>query len=234
VTVKLTFLGVGDVCNDVEEHGRGGFCAAERGGKGRARGQPEHDPLCDGGMLSPSLQSGFDGGQNTTGFTNLEPFDLAVAGNHAFDFGPASFTEQMAASKYPWAAMNIVQEDGSPIPALGGVLIKKVGGLKVALILVGQDTSPSVSGTESLKYLPTVETGVAAAIWAHEDGADIVVGVVQTNSETDRKLMASLMANDGMACVKKDGHGGPGGHGAYHHSGPIAHRKLHQARARGQ
>jgi 5'-nucleotidase/UDP-sugar diphosphatase len=36
-----------------------------------------------------------------------------------------------------------------------------------------------------------VETGVAAAEKAREDGADLVVGVVQTNMENDRALMAS-------------------------------------------
>ena len=36
-----------------------------------------------------------------------------------------------------------------------------------------------------------METGVAAAEKAREEGADIVVGVVQTNMENDRALMAS-------------------------------------------
>jgi 2',3'-cyclic-nucleotide 2'-phosphodiesterase (5'-nucleotidase family) len=70
-------------------------------------------------------------------------------------------------------------------------MVKEIAGLKVALIPVGQDTSPEVSSTGSLKFLPTVETGVAAAEKAREEGADIVVGVVQTNMENDRALMAS-------------------------------------------
>ena len=43
--------------------------------------------LFDGDMLSPSILSGFDKGQNTIDLTNLVPFDLAVPGNHEFDFG---------------------------------------------------------------------------------------------------------------------------------------------------
>lgn len=190
-TVKLTLLGVGDVYNYAEEDGRGGFARLNAVAKAERAANPNTIYVFDGDMLSPSLQSGFDGGQNTIDFTNLEPFDLAVPGNHEFDFGPENFMEKMAASKYPWAAINIVQEDGSPIPGLGGVMVKEVGGLKVALIPVGQDTSPEVSSTGTLKFLPTVETGVAAARQAREDGADIVVGVVQTNMENDRMLMAS-------------------------------------------
>lgn len=190
-TVKLTLLGVGDVYNFEEEDGRGGFARLNAVAKAERAANPNTLYLFNGDMLSPSLASGFDKGQNTIDFTNLVPFDLAVPGNHEFDFGPENFFEKMKASKYPWAAINITNGDGSPIEGLGGVMVKEVGGLKVALIPVGQDTSPEVSSTGSLKFLPTVDTGVEAAKKAREDGADIVVGVVQTNMENDRKLMAS-------------------------------------------
>lgn len=190
-TVKLTLLGVGDVYNFEEEDGRGGFARLNAVAKAERAANPNTLYLFNGDMLSPSLASGFDKGQNTIDFTNLVPFDLAVPGNHEFDFGPENFMEKMKASKYPWAAINITNGDGSAIEGLGGVMIKEVGGLKVALIPVAQDTSPEVSSTGSLKFLPTVETGVAAAKQAREEGADIVVGVVQTNMENDRALMAS-------------------------------------------
>lgn len=189
--VKLTLLGVGDVYNFEEEDGRGGFARLNAVAKAERAANPNTLYLFNGDMLSPSLASGFDKGQNTIDFTNLVPFDLAVPGNHEFDFGPENFFEKMKASKYPWAAINITNDDGSAIDGLGGVMVKEVAGLKVALIPVAQDTSPEVSSTGSLKFLPTVETGVAAAEKAREDGADIVVGVVQTNMENDRALMAS-------------------------------------------
>lgn len=190
-TVKLTLLGVGDVYNFEEEDGRGGFARLNAVARAERAANPNTLYLFNGDMLSPSLASGFDKGQNTIDFTNLVPFDLAVPGNHEFDFGPENFIEKMKASKYPWAAINITNDDGSAIEGLGGVMVKEVGGLKVALIPVAQDTSPEVSSTGSLKFLSTVETGVAAAEQAREEGADIVVGVVQTNMENDRALMAS-------------------------------------------
>ncbi|MDP3261827.1 MAG: bifunctional UDP-sugar hydrolase/5'-nucleotidase [Tabrizicola sp.] len=190
-TVKLTLLGVGDVYNFEEEDGRGGFARLNAVALAERAANPNTLYLFNGDMLSPSLISGFDMGQNTIDFTNLVPFDLAVPGNHEFDFGPENFIEKMKASKYPWAAINITNADGSPIEGLGGVTVKEVGGLKVALIPVAQDTSPEVSSTGSLKFLPTVDTGIEAAKAAREAGADIVVGVVQTNMENDRALMAS-------------------------------------------
>lgn len=190
-TVKLTLLGVGDVYNFAEEDGRGGFARLNAVAKAERAANPNTLYLFDGDMLSPSLLSGFDKGQNTIDLTNLVPFDLAVPGNHEFDFGPENFAEKLKASKYPWAAINITNADGSAIEGLGGVMVKEVGGLKVALIPVAQDTSPEVSSTGALKFGPTVDMAVEAAKKAREDGADIVVGVVQTNMENDRALIKS-------------------------------------------
>jgi 5'-nucleotidase/UDP-sugar diphosphatase len=190
-TVKLTLLGVGDVYNYSDNNGRGGFARLNAVAKAERAANPNTLYLFDGDMLSPSLMSGFDMGQNTIDFTNLVPFDLAVPGNHEFDFGPENFAVRAAASKYPWAAINITQADGSAIEGLQGVVVKEVGGLQVALIPVAQDTSPEVSSTGDLKFLPTVDTAVAAAKDAREAGADIVVGVVQTNMENDRALIKS-------------------------------------------
>lgn len=190
-TVKLTLLGVGDVYNYAEEDGRGGFARLNAVAKAERAANPNTLYLFNGDMLSPSLMSGFDKGQNTIDFTNLVPFDLAVPGNHEFDFGPENFAEKLKASKYPWAAINVSNADGSAIEGLGGVTVKEVGGLKVALVPVAQDTSPEVSSTGDLKFGPTVDMAVEAAKKAREDGADIVVGVVQTNMENDRALMKS-------------------------------------------
>ncbi len=155
-SVKLTFLGVGDAYAFAEEDGRGGFAKLNAVAKAERAANPNTLYVFDGDMLSPSLLSGFDKGQNTIDLTNLEPFDIAVPGNHEFDFGPENFFEKMAASNYPWAAINITNADGSPIEGLGGVMMKDVGGVMVALIPVAQDTSPVTSSTGDLKFLPTV------------------------------------------------------------------------------
>jgi 5'-nucleotidase/UDP-sugar diphosphatase len=190
-TIKLTLLGVGDIYNFADEKGRGGFARLNAIAKAERAANPNTIYVFDGDMLSPSILSGFDKGQNTIDLTNLEPFDLAVPGNHEFDFGPENFLEKVAASNYPWAAINITQADGSPLPGVGGVMVKEVAGLKVALIPVAQDTSPTVSSTGDLVFGPTVEMGVAAAKQARADGADLVVGVVQTNKANDDLLIAS-------------------------------------------
>ena len=189
--VKITILGVGDVYNFAGNGTQGGFARLNAVARAERAANPNMLYLFDGDMLSPSLLSGFDKGQNTIDLTNLVPFDLAVPGNHEFDFGPENFFEKMTASAYPWAAVNITGPDGAPIPGLGGVVVKEVAGVKIALIPVAQDSSPEVASTGDLKFLPTVETAIAAARAARDNGADLVVGVVQTDIYNDLKLVHS-------------------------------------------
>ena len=189
--VKITLLGVGDVYNFAGAGAQGGFAKLNAVALAERAANPNTLYLFDGDMLSPSLISGFDKGQNTIELTNLVPFDLAVPGNHEFDFGPENFYEKMKASKYPWAAVNITNKDGSAIPGLGGVMMKEVAGVKIALIPVAQDTSPQVASTGDLVFGDTVELGIAAAKQARKDGADLVVGVVQTDIYNDLKLVHS-------------------------------------------
>lgn len=190
-SVKITLLGIGDIYEFAGDGDQGGFARLNAVAKAEKAANPNTLYLFDGDMLSPSILSGFDKGQNTIDLTNLVPFDLAVPGNHEFDFGPENFMEKMKASKYPWAAINITKADGSPVEGLGGVTVKEVAGLKIALIPVAQDTTPEVSSPGDLKFLPTVDTAIDAAKAARKDGADLVVGVVQTDMTNDQKLIKS-------------------------------------------
>ena len=189
--VKITLLGVGDIYDFDGDGKQGGFARLNAVARAERAANPNTLYLFDGDMLSPSLLSGFDKGQNTIDLTGLVPFDLAVPGNHEFDFGPENFFEKMRASNYPWAAINITHADGSAIEGLGGVMVKEVAGVRIALIPVAQDTSPQVANTGDLVFGPTVDMAIAAARKAREDGADLVVGVVQTDMTNDLKLVRS-------------------------------------------
>jgi 5'-nucleotidase / UDP-sugar diphosphatase len=190
-TVKLTFLGVGDVYNFDGGKTRGGLARMNAVAKAEKVANPNTIYAFDGDMLSPSLLSGLDKGQNMIDLTNMVPFDIAVPGNHEFDFGTDNFEAKLKESKYPWAAINITHADGSKIEGLGGVMMKEVAGLKIALIPVAQDTSPEVASTGDWKFEPSAESAVVAAKQARKDGADLVVGVVQTPHSQDQLMFAS-------------------------------------------
>ncbi len=189
--IRITILGVGDIYDFDARKGRGGVARLNAVARAERAANPNTLYVMDGDMLSPSILSGIDKGANMIALTNVVPFDLAVPGNHEFDFGPEVFLQRMKESKYPWAAINIRRKDGSSVPGLGGVTWKEMAGLKIALVPVAQDTTPIVSSSGDLVFLPTVETALAAAKQARGKGADLVIGVVQTDRQNDRALIGS-------------------------------------------
>ncbi len=189
--VKITLLGVGDVYNFNGGKTRGGMARLNAVARAERAANPNFLYLFDGDLLSPSLLSGLDRGMNMIELTNVVPFDLAVPGNHEYDFGVQNFDDKLKASKYPWAAINITHADGSAVAGLKGVTVKEVAGVKIALIPVAQDTSPQLASTGELKFGPTAQTAIDAAKQARKDGAELVVGVVQAPHSDDQKMFAS-------------------------------------------
>jgi 2',3'-cyclic-nucleotide 2'-phosphodiesterase (5'-nucleotidase family) len=190
-TVKLTFLGVGDIYKFDGSKQRGGPARLNAVARAERAANPNTIYVFDGDMLSPSLMSGFDKGANMIALTNIVPFDLAVPGNHEFDAGVENFVAQVKASKYPWAAVNITTPDSKAPDSLGGVVVKDVAGVKVALIPVAQDTTPEESSSGNLKFADTLKSAIDAAKQARKDGADLVVGVVQAPHSQDQQMIAS-------------------------------------------
>lgn len=190
-TVKITLLGVGDVYKFEGGKTRGGMARLNAVARAEKAANPNTLYVFDGDMLSPSLMSGFDKGENMIKLSNIVPFDLAVPGNHEFDFGPENFAKMVKASKYPWAAINISNADGKPVDGLAGVTMKELQGVKIALVPVAQDTTPQVATTGDLKFGPTAQSAIEAAQKARKDGADLVVGVVQAPHSDDQAMLAS-------------------------------------------
>ncbi|MEO6012628.1 MAG: bifunctional UDP-sugar hydrolase/5'-nucleotidase [Devosia sp.] len=190
--VKITVLGVGDIYAFDGGKVRGGFARLNALAKAERAANPNTLYVLDGDMISPSLLSGIDKGANTIDLTNIVPFDLAVPGNHEFDFGPDIFLERLKQSKYPWAAINIAGPDGKPVEGLGSeTVMKEFGGVKVALVPVGDDETPVLSSPGDWKFTPSVATALDAAQHAREAGADIVIAITHTDHEQDYAMQSA-------------------------------------------
>jgi 2',3'-cyclic-nucleotide 2'-phosphodiesterase (5'-nucleotidase family) len=190
-TVKLTFLGVGDIYNFDDGKVRGGFARLNAVVKAERAANPNTIYVFDGDMLSPSLMSGLDKGENTILLTNEAPFDMAVPGNHEFDFGPDNFFAKAKESKYPWAAVNITGPDGKAPTGLGGATIREVGGVKVGLVPVALDETKEISSPGDLAFADTVKSAEDAAAAIRKEGADLVVGVFHADHAQDLEIMRS-------------------------------------------
>ena len=191
-TVKVTFVGVGDIYDFEGAGDRGGFARLNAVAKAEKANNPNTLYVFDGDMISPSLLSGLDKGANTIDLTNVVPFDLAVPGNHEFDFGPDVFMQRVKQSKFPWAAINIQGPDGNPVEGVGhDTVMKEVGGLKIALVPVALDETTVLATTKDWQFTPSVATALDAAQKARSDGADLVVAVTHTDHAGDDALTSS-------------------------------------------
>ncbi len=102
--VQITFLHINDVYEISAKNDRGGFAElmtlleAERAAA-------EHSITTFGGdLLSPSVMSGLTRGAHMIELMNALGADVAVTGNHEFDFGPDVLARRIEESEFPWLA----------------------------------------------------------------------------------------------------------------------------------
>jgi len=69
-----------------------------------------------GDMISPSLLSGIDKGAHMIDLANAVGIDVAVVGNHEFDFGPEVLQQRLAESKTRWLLGNATYKGKSGFP----------------------------------------------------------------------------------------------------------------------
>jgi 5'-nucleotidase / UDP-sugar diphosphatase len=191
-TVNVTFLLTNDIYKVDNTAERGGFARLNAVVKAeRAKGG--HLIYAHAGdLISPSLLSGFDQGEHTIALTNMAPPDIFTPGNHEYDFGAEVFMKRMKEAKFPLFAVNLRNADGTPVEGFQDTIIIDKGGAKIGIVGATADDSPVKSSPgDTLKFLPTTETTVAAAKELRKLGVDLVVAVVHANREVDRQLFES-------------------------------------------
>jgi 5'-nucleotidase / UDP-sugar diphosphatase len=191
--VNITFLLTSDIYNfDANSDRRGGWSRLNAVVKAeRAKGGTVVY-VNPGDMISPSLLSGFDKGENMVALTNLAPPDIFVPGNHEFDFGPEIFRARMKELKSTLLAANLTTADGKAPEGFAATTMMELAGVKVGFVGLTADDTPEVASPgPDYRFLPSVETGVAAAAKLRAEGAELVVGVVQTDRVQDQKLVES-------------------------------------------
>jgi 2',3'-cyclic-nucleotide 2'-phosphodiesterase (5'-nucleotidase family) len=191
-SVAITFLLTNDIYKVDNTSGRGGFARLNAVVKAeRAKGGNVIYAHA-GDLISPSLLSGFDQGAHTIALTNLVPPDVFTPGNHEYDFGADVFMTRMKEAKFPLFAANLRNLDDKPLPGFKDTEIADIAGVKVGFVgLTAEDSPVKSSPGETLKFLPTLDTGVARAADLRKAGADLLVAVVHANREVDRKLFDS-------------------------------------------
>ncbi len=188
--VTITFLLTSDIYNfDADKAGRGGFARLNAVVKAERAKGGHVIYVHAGDMLSPSLLSGIDQGANTVALLNLAPPDFFVPGNHEFDFGPEVFRARMKELKSKLLAANLRTGKGGMAEGFADSTVLEVGGVKVGFVGITADDTPDVSSSgPDYNFLPSVDTANEAAAELRKQGAELVVGIVQTDRVQDLAL----------------------------------------------
>jgi len=186
---KITFLHVNDVYEISPKQGQGGFAElmtllqAERAGA-------QHSITTFGGdLISPSVMSGLTKGAQMIELMNAIGADVAVPGNHEFDFGPDIAAQRIGEAKFPWLGTNVLGADGKPAAGMTDVYTVKAGEFTVGFFgLLAPETDTLSSPGPDIHFAPVAETAQAAVSKLQEMGADVIVALTHLDMATDIAL----------------------------------------------
>lgn len=188
-TVRLTFVHVNDVYEMLPGKDGGGL-AELKGAVDAERAKAAHLIVTFGGdLLSPSLASSVTKGAHMVGLMGGVGIDVAVLGNHEFDFGAETLRRRMAESRFPWLVGNVQEADGRPFGNGVASLRRDVGGVSVGFVGVLTEASGRLSaGAGEARFLPAVDTAKRLAAELRQQGAEVVVALTHLDLEDDRRL----------------------------------------------
>lgn len=171
---------------------------AARGGLARLAGlvetlrheQPATLFVFGGDTLSPGVESGMFKGAQMMRAWNAMRLDLAVPGNHEFDFGEEVARERFAESRFPWLAANLHAEP--PLPMLKAFDLRELGGVRLGFLgLITPDTATLSKPGPNLRFEDLLGAARRAAAGLRAQGAEAIVALTHNSLAEDREIAAS-------------------------------------------
>lgn len=197
-TVRINLLHLNDVYQFTPlEQGRVGGIARVATLRKRLLAEAPHTlTLFAGDTLAPSVESisEMDGkplqGQQMIDAWNALGVDYAVPGNHDFDFGDAVLRERIKASRFPWLAANIFNNDtGKPFEGLHPYQLIQLSGVKVGLFgLLIPETEVTSSVSERTNIRDVCSTAKPIVSRLRKEGATVIIALTHLDVQQDREL----------------------------------------------
>ena len=181
---KVTFLHTNDVYEISPSGGQGGLAELMTLIR-KERAASEHAITTFGGdLISPSVMSGLTKGAQMIDVMNAIGVDVAVPGNHEFDFGPEVAAKRMGESKFPWLAANV-----SGAANMTDVHTIRAGDFTIGFFgLLAPETDVLSSPGKGIKFADVFETAEAAVKKLKAAGADVIVALTHVDIAVDREL----------------------------------------------
>ena len=189
----ITFLHVNDVYEIVPKRGKGGFAPLMTLLERERAASPHTVTTFGGDLFSPSVLSGLTQGAQMVELMNAIGTDVAVVGNHEYDFGPEVAARNFAASAFPWLGANALGPDGMPAEGLVATRIIEKGGFKVGFFgVITPETDVLSSPGPDIAFAPVLETARTAVEDLKAQGAELIVAMTHQPISRDRELAAKI------------------------------------------
>ena len=196
-TATVTVLHVNDVYEISPQQGRGGFAPLMTVLKQERAAAPQAITTLGGDLIGSSMMSGITKGTQMIELMNAIGLDIAVVGNHEFDFGSAVLNQRVGESKFPWLGTNVLGEDGKTFGTLVPTLTRKVGELTLGFFgIITPDTQHLSNTGPDVKFAPVLDTARAAVKQLKDQGADAIVALTHLSLAEDRELAREVKGID--------------------------------------
>jgi 5'-nucleotidase / UDP-sugar diphosphatase len=195
--VRLTVLHTNDVYEIAPQQGRGGLAELATLLQ-RERAAAAHTITTFGGdLISPSVLSGITEGAQMIELYNLLGTDVAVLGNHEFDFGPEIAAQRVRESAFPWLGTNVLGRAGKPAIGTLDLHISDVGGYRIGFFgLLTPETAVLSSPGPDITFAPAIATAASAVERLKAQGADVIVALTHQDFADDRELAQAVEGID--------------------------------------
>lgn len=191
-TVRVTLLQVNDVyqISPVDKGRRGGLARVATLRQQIEAESPHTLYLLAGDTLAPSVASNIFKGRQMIAVWNATGLDIAVLGNHEFDFGDAILRERMGESKFTWLGSNVFdRKTGKLFNGMPPFVVREFEGVRVGFFgLTTTDTAQSSSPGKDVEFRDPCLTARAALAALRARGVRTVVAVTHLTLAADKRL----------------------------------------------
>jgi 2',3'-cyclic-nucleotide 2'-phosphodiesterase (5'-nucleotidase family) len=195
-TATLTFLHVNDVYHYRPDHGQGGLAQLSSMIRAERRAHPGALVTFGGDLLSPSLASTVTHGGHMIAFLNGLGADVAVLGNHEFDFGPKVLAERIRQSRFPWLAANALGPGGGPCCGAKASVILTVHGIKIGFFGLITRSTAQTSNATGIRFSPEEATARTMVAALRARGAQVIVALTHLPLALDQRIARDVKGID--------------------------------------
>jgi len=186
---RITFLHTNDMGEISGKPGFGGFPELATLLQQEREKNPTAITTFGGDLISPSLMSGLSKGEEMIEMMNALKLDVAVLGNHEFDFGEDVTRARVGQSKFPWLASNVSVSEEMPIGNQKN-LLKVVAGYKIGFFgITTPHTADLSSPGENVIFDDIIAAANEQVAELQAKGADIIVALTHMSYANDLRLV---------------------------------------------